>query len=161
MPQPSLTKREIGGEVGQHELNALELDDPPARLPALVDVEDGILEGGARDAERVRGDTRARLVERGEQHRKPGPRLAEQIGARHAQSSKASAAVDEARCPILSSLREHLEARSALSENERGDRPAVVGDARPFAEHEDQVGNIAAGDEGLAAGYERCRRPWA
>ena len=46
-------------EVGEHELDALELDDPAARLPALVDVGDAVLERGAGDAERVRGDRRA------------------------------------------------------------------------------------------------------
>jgi len=83
VPQPRLAQSELGGEVGEHELDALELHDPPARLPALVDIGDRILEGGAGDPERVGGDTRPRLVERGEQQLQPGPRLAEQVGARY------------------------------------------------------------------------------
>jgi hypothetical protein len=63
VPEPCLAHREIGGHVREHELDTLELDDPLSRLPALVDVGDGILECAARDPERVRGDARARLVE--------------------------------------------------------------------------------------------------
>ena len=83
MPQPRLAHREVGREIGEQELDALKLDDPPARLPALVDVGDRILEGGAGNAERVGGDARPRFVERGEQQRQPGAGPADQIGARH------------------------------------------------------------------------------
>jgi hypothetical protein len=67
VPQPRLAHREIGREIGEQELYALELDDAPARLAALVDVRDRIAERGAGDAERVRRDARARFVERGEE----------------------------------------------------------------------------------------------
>lgn len=50
-------------------------------------------------------------------------------------------------------LAQHPEARCALFQNERGDRPAVVGDIGPFAEDEDQIGDVATGDEGLASRY--------
>ena len=83
MPQPGFAHRQIGGEIGQQELDALELDDAAAGLAALVDIGDGVLEGGAGDAERVRRDARARLVQRGEQQRQPVARRAEQVVARH------------------------------------------------------------------------------
>src|SRR3990170_3293922 len=71
---------EIGRHVGEHELDALELDDLLPGLPALVDVADRILERGARDAERMRRDAGARAVERGEQYFQAFARLAQQIG---------------------------------------------------------------------------------
>jgi len=48
-------------------------------------------------------------------------------------------------------LAEHLETRRSLFQNEDGDRSAIVGDPGPFAEDEDQIGDVAAGDERLAA----------
>src|SRR5581483_6489935 len=82
MPQPAFAHREIGGEVGEEELDALKLDDPPPRLPPLVDVVDGVVERRPGDAERVRRDARPRLVERRQEERQPLPGLAEQIGPR-------------------------------------------------------------------------------
>jgi len=67
MPEPCFAKRQLGREIGEEELDALELDDAPPGLAALVDIADGILEGGAGDAERMRRDAGARFVERGEQ----------------------------------------------------------------------------------------------
>ena len=69
MPQPSLAHRQLGRQIGEQELDALELDDAPPGLAPLVDVGDGVLEGGAGDAERMRGDARPRLVQRREQQR--------------------------------------------------------------------------------------------
>src|SRR5690349_1052568 len=39
VPQPTLTHREVGCHVREHELYALKLDDTPSGLPAFVDVE--------------------------------------------------------------------------------------------------------------------------
>jgi len=51
-------------------------------------------------------------------------------------------------------LAEHLETRRSLFQNEDGDRSAIVGDPGPFAEDEDQIGDVAAGDERLAARHD-------
>ena len=80
MPEEALAKRELARQVGEQELDALELDDAATRLPTLVDVRDAVLEGGPRDAERVRGDRGPRLVERGEQDAEAVTRLAKQVG---------------------------------------------------------------------------------
>ena len=78
------TSARLGREVGDHELDRLELEDAAAGLAPLVDVVDRILERGPRDAERMRGDARPRLVQRGEQDLQPGARRAEQVVARYA-----------------------------------------------------------------------------
>ena len=59
MPKPGFALREIGCHIGEHELDALKLDDLAARLLALVDVVHCILERAARDAQRVCGDAGA------------------------------------------------------------------------------------------------------
>src|SRR6266851_6547151 len=81
MPEPRLAHRQIGRHVRQQELDALKFDYAPARLTPLVDVADGVLEGGARDAEGVRGDARPRLVERRQQQLQAVARHADQIVA--------------------------------------------------------------------------------
>ena len=82
---------------------------------------------------------------------RPWPGSPSRLARGTRQSSKASAAVDEARCPILSSLRSTERPGVPFSRYERRDRLTAVGDLGPFAEHEDQVGDIAVGDEDLAA----------
>jgi hypothetical protein len=49
VPEPPLAHDEIGRHVGEHELNALKLDNAATGLSTLVDVRDGIFERGARD----------------------------------------------------------------------------------------------------------------
>ena len=53
--------------------------------------------------------------------------------------------------PHLVLLAQHFEARCTLFEHQRGDRSAVVGDLGPLAEYEEQIGDVPAGDERLAA----------
>ena len=47
-----------GREVGQHELDALEIDDAPVGKTAIIDVADRRVERRPRDAERMGGDAR-------------------------------------------------------------------------------------------------------
>ena len=56
---------ELGRHVGEHELDGLVLRDGDAEALALLRVGDRLLERGARDAERLRGDADAPAVERG------------------------------------------------------------------------------------------------
>ena len=158
MPQPRLAQRQLGGEVGEQELNSLELDDPPPRLAALIDIGDGILERGAGDAERVRGDTRPRLVERGEQQRQAIARPGQQIGARNNTILERESGGRRGAVPHLVLGAQNAETRRALFEDQCRDRSARVVDLTPFPEQQDQVGDVAIGDKDLAAGDRRCRR---
>src|SRR5512135_93042 len=84
VPQPGLALRELGGEVREQELDALEFDDAPPRLAPLIDVVDCVAEGRARDSQGMCRDARARLVQRGEQQLQAFARRGEQVRARHA-----------------------------------------------------------------------------
>ena len=99
-------------------------------LAALVDIGDGILEGGARDAERMRGDARPRLVERRRAAASgPVPGRAEQIGARHAAIPRRRAPrCAEARWPSLSSVRSTLKPGVPFSRTsaEIAPRPSAI-----------------------------------
>src|SRR3546814_13911891 len=67
-----------------HELDALIVYHAPVRLAPVVDVGDRILEGGPRDAEGVRRDARARLVQGAEEALQAFAGPADQVAARHA-----------------------------------------------------------------------------
>ena len=151
MPEPALAQGEFGREIGEHELDALELDDAPPRLAPLVDIGDGVFEGAARDTESVRGDAGPRFVERGEKNIESVAGLAEQVRARHptaveVQRRRARGAVSQ-----LVFGAQHGEARRAFFHHQHGDRAFRVRDLAPLAEYQQQIGDIAAGDEDLAA----------
>ena len=144
--------RQLGGQVGEHELDALELDDLPARLPALVDVGDRVLERGARDAQRMRGDAGPRLVERREQDLQPVARRCP-AGWRAARGSRRRRASPCSRrgapsCP-----------RCAPPTGPACPSPAPAPRSRSCASSISlhlpnssiQIGDVAVGDEGLAA----------
>src|SRR5713101_486091 len=124
MPEPRLAHRQIGRHVRQEELDALEFNDAPARLAPLVDVADGVLEGGAGDAEGVRGNARPRLVERRQQQLQPIARTPEQIVAPDAAFLKGERRGRGGAMPQLIFLAQHGEARGALLDDQRGDRLA-------------------------------------
>src|SRR3546814_13655595 len=67
-----------------HELDSLIVYHAPVRLAPVVDVGDRILEGGPRDAEGVRRDARARLVQGAEEDLQAFAGPADQVAARHA-----------------------------------------------------------------------------
>src|SRR5581483_10221524 len=77
--QPGPGGGQVRGHVGDDELHALEGEDPPAELLAIVDVADGLLEGGGGDADRLGGDTRPGAVEHGEQDGEPVAQRAEHV----------------------------------------------------------------------------------
>ena len=151
MPEPALAQRELGSEIREHELYALELDDAPPRLAPLVDIGDRIFEGGSRDAKRVRGDAGARLVERGEQDGQARAWRADQVRARHAAVVERQRRCTRGAQPELVFGAQHRQAGRALFHHQRGDRSFRVGDFAPLAEHQQQIGDVAAGDEELAA----------
>ena len=133
---------------------ALELDDPPARLPPLVDVGDRVLERGARDAERVRGDAGPRLVERREQDlqaRRPGlpSRLAR--GTRQPCRKRAPPCRTRA-APSCLPRAPTVKPGVPFSSTSTEIALARVVDLAPLAEQ--QIAGrrcVAVGDEGLAA----------
>src|SRR3546814_693693 len=148
-PQPALAHGEVGRVVRQHELHALELDDGAAELPALVDVGDRVLEGGARDGERMGADRGARLVERREQYLQAVARLAKQVRARHADFLEGERCGGGGADAHLVLLAQNLQAGRALLHHQTSDRLLRALDARPLAEHDVEVGDVAVGDEDL------------
>jgi hypothetical protein len=69
--------RDLHGHVGQHELHALEVGDGLAELLALLDVGDRGVERALRDADGLRADHRAGVVERLERGEEAGALLAD------------------------------------------------------------------------------------
>ena len=104
----------------------MELDDAPPGLPPLVDIGDGILEGGAGDAERMGGDARSRLVEGGEQQLQALAGHTEQIGARHAAAVKRNCRGRGGAVPHLVFGAQDREPRRALFEIHRGNCRAAI-----------------------------------
>ena len=83
--------------------------------------------------------------------RSPSPGSPSRLARGTRQLSKASAAVDDARDAHLVFGAQHAKARRALLQDQRRDRALRIVDLAPFAEQQDQVGDVAAGDEDLAA----------
>src|SRR3546814_17589120 len=71
-----------------HELDALIVYHAPVRLAPVVDVGDRILEGGPRDAEGVRRDARARLVQGAEEDLQAFPGPADQLARKNGVEGK-------------------------------------------------------------------------
>ena len=147
--QPELRLGKLGGEVGQHELDALEVRDAPAGLAARADIGHGVVEGGARDAERMGGDGRARLVERAEQHLQPLARPEHQVLPRHTHALEGERGGGACAQAELVLQPQHAYAGGLLLDGERRDRRAPVLDLRPFAEQHIDVRHVSVGDEGL------------
>ena len=73
---------DLGGHVGEQERQALEVDDRPAELLALLGVGDGVVERGLGQADRAGGDAEPAAVERGQRDLEALALLAEQpVGA--------------------------------------------------------------------------------
>ena len=73
------------GHVGELELDRLEFLERLAELPALGGVSGRVLERRARDADRLRRDSQAAVVEGLHGVNEPAARVAEKIGGGHAQ----------------------------------------------------------------------------
>ena len=97
------------------------------------------------------GNARPGLVERGEQDVEALAGLAEQIGPGHPASVERDRGGGRAAVPHLVLGADHLESGRSLLEDQCGDRRLVVADLRPFAEHQHELGDVAVGDENLAA----------
>src|SRR5260370_633880 len=107
--------------------------------------------GVARDAERVRRDARARLVQGGEEQSEAHARLAEQIAARHPAIIERERRGRGGAVPHLVLGAQYGEARGAFLEIERRDRVSAIAKLAPFAENEIKVRDVAVADKGLAA----------
>ena len=77
--------------VGQHELHALEIADRLAELLALLGVCDRRVERALRDADGLRTDRRARVIQRRQRGLEAGARLADDPVARECGSSRNTA----------------------------------------------------------------------
>ena len=69
--------------VGEHELEALEVGEPRAELPALLHVAGRELERAAGDAERLRAHERPRAVERAHRVVEAAALVADEVLGRH------------------------------------------------------------------------------
>src|SRR6476620_6415272 len=84
MPQPRFAHCKIGCEIREHELYALEFDDAPPRLAALVDIEHGVFESTAGNSKCMCCNAGPRPVQRCKQDLQAIARIPQQIGTRHA-----------------------------------------------------------------------------
>src|SRR6516225_427125 len=73
---------ELHRHVGDHELQALEFRDRPAELLALPDVPERVVQGALGDAEGLRGDRDASVVQGAQRDLEAFPFLADQPGGR-------------------------------------------------------------------------------
>ena len=121
------------------------------RLNARVHVRDHVLERGVGDAERVRRDAGARLVQGGEQDPQAVARLSKQVGARHAGAREIELGGGGAAVTHLVLEPADREARRALLDDQCRDGAFVVGDLAPFAEQQDALGDVTVGNEDLGA----------
>ena len=82
---------------------------------------------------------------------RPSPGCAQQIAARHAGLVEIERRRGRRAQPHLVFRAPRRETRRILLHDQRRDRAARIVDLAPLAEHQQQVGGVAAGDEGLAA----------
>jgi hypothetical protein len=141
---------DVDGHARQLELDALEVGNRLAELLALLGVFDGVIERALRQADHLRANPDAPLVQGFDGDLVALAGLAEDAVLRHQtvfEQQLAGAAGADAEFVLFLADREPL---GAALDDERGDA-AIPGLRVDVREHEEDVGFVAVGDPQLAA----------
>src|SRR5579883_2502037 len=143
---------DLGGHVGELELDRLVLADGLAERPALLRVADGVLEGRLRHTDRAGGDVDAPDLEAGERDLEPQalPAADQVLGGHDVVLEDDLAGLDAAVAELVE-VAAHRQAR-ALRRGEHADPPVRgIGGGVGLGEEREDGRGLRVGDEHLGA----------